>query len=195
MTPIRFIDTPPALNQAVIGVCFVTNQSQVIQLLISADCLLDLSAVERKIGGRLLTVHQSLKPLELEIGGQTAHCGNLVSAPTFIDQRLNQQLQWAVTTDLGWVELTPSDVLQHMPRHAPQPFSVPVALLDPDQSDDVDQLFANIESLTGRRIKKRLDETLELPTLPHTATEIIRLKLDPNAGLDELAEVVETDPP
>lgn len=49
--------------------------------------------------------------------------------------------------------------------------------------------------LTSRRIHRRLEETLEIPLLSSTAKKVLRLRADPLAGVDELAAIVETDPP
>lgn len=50
-------------------------------------------------------------------------------------------------------------------------------------------------ALTKRRIHKRLEETLEIPLLSSTAKRVLRLRTDPLADVDELAAIVETDPP
>ena len=59
---------------------------------------------------------------------------------------------------------------------------------------DLAQIDRSIANLTSRRIKKRLQETLEVPPLPETARRVIRLRSDPNADIPKLVEVVETDP-
>lgn len=62
----------------------------------------------------------------------------------------------------------------------------------PDQ--DLDQIKQAIQSFTSLRIQKRLEDTLEMPPLPETARRIINLRVDPNAGISDLADIVETDP-
>ena len=51
-----------------------------------------------------------------------------------------------------------------------------------------------ITTFTGKRIRQRLDETLEIPPLPAAAQRIIALKSDPDYALADLVKVVETDP-
>lgn len=63
---------------------------------------------------------------------------------------------------------------------------------DPDQ--DLDQIKEAIKNFTSLRIQKRLEDTLEMPPLPETARRIIKLRVDPDAGISDLAEIVETDP-
>lgn len=51
-----------------------------------------------------------------------------------------------------------------------------------------------VRDFTHRRVAQRLEETLELPTLPETAQRIINLRIDPNADISDLASIVELDP-
>ena len=60
--------------------------------------------------------------------------------------------------------------------------------------NDLDQIKKTIQNFTSLRIQKRLEDTLEMPPLPETARRIIKLRVDPNAGVSDLAEIVETDP-
>ncbi|QEY59933.1 HDOD domain-containing protein [Pseudomonas sp. C27(2019)] len=62
-------------------------------------------------------------------------------------------------------------------------------------SDDAQGIEQAVITLTSRRIHKRLEETLEIPVLSDTAKKVLRLRTDPLAGVDELAAIVETDPP
>ncbi|ABC32955.1 predicted signal transduction protein [Hahella chejuensis KCTC 2396] len=59
---------------------------------------------------------------------------------------------------------------------------------------DMDQINKAISSFTSLRIQRRLEDTLEMPPLPETAQRIIKLRVDPEAGISELADIVETDP-
>ncbi|MDM7856703.1 aminoacyl-tRNA deacylase and HDOD domain-containing protein [Thiopseudomonas acetoxidans] len=59
---------------------------------------------------------------------------------------------------------------------------------------DVQHIKQAVQSLTTLRIKQRLEETLEIPPLSVTAQKVLRLRTDPNAYVDELTAIVETDP-
>jgi len=60
---------------------------------------------------------------------------------------------------------------------------------------DLEKKIENsVKTFTSLRIKQRLEETLEIPTLPETAQRIIQLRTDPNAVVSQLAEIVELDP-
>lgn len=63
-----------------------------------------------------------------------------------------------------------------------------------DPQQDSDQIKQAIQSFTTLRIQKRLEDTLEMPPLPETARRIIKLRVDPDAGVSDLADIVETDP-
>ncbi len=60
--------------------------------------------------------------------------------------------------------------------------------------DDQVQLQSALKRFTGLRIQQRLDDTLELPPLPETAQRIIHLRINPNAVMGDLVDVVESDP-
>ncbi len=56
------------------------------------------------------------------------------------------------------------------------------------------QISSAISTFTSRRLRQRLDQTLEIPPLPLAAQKIIALKANPNYSLADLVKVVETDP-
>lgn len=60
-------------------------------------------------------------------------------------------------------------------------------------SSDLDLIFKSIRNFTTLRIKQRLEETLEIPPLPQTAQKILALRANPNANVQDLAEIVEMD--
>lgn len=63
-----------------------------------------------------------------------------------------------------------------------------------DNTDDVADITRAVANFTQLRIKQRLEETLEFPPLPETAQRIIKLRVDPNADIIDLSNIVETDP-
>ena len=63
-----------------------------------------------------------------------------------------------------------------------------------EPSQDLYQINQAIGSFTKCRICKRLEDTLEMPPLPETAQRIIKLRVDPDAGIAQLADLVEMDP-
>jgi len=59
---------------------------------------------------------------------------------------------------------------------------------------DLDQLHSAIRKFTSLRIRQRIEDTLELPPLPETAQRIIHLRVNPNALMGDLVDIVESDP-
>jgi HD-like signal output (HDOD) protein/prolyl-tRNA editing enzyme YbaK/EbsC (Cys-tRNA(Pro) deacylase) len=64
----------------------------------------------------------------------------------------------------------------------------------PNPDEDADRIVLSLKTFTSIRIKQRLEDTLEIPTLPATAQRIIELRVNPNAVVSDLAEIVESDP-
>ncbi|MEN0105215.1 MAG: HDOD domain-containing protein [Pseudomonas sp.] len=60
--------------------------------------------------------------------------------------------------------------------------------------DDRAEITQAVQAFTARRIQQRLEETIEIPPLPETAQKIIKLRVDPDATVDDITGVVETDP-
>ncbi|MDX1456310.1 MAG: HDOD domain-containing protein [Marinobacter sp.] len=75
---------------------------------------------------------------------------------------------------------------------AVDPETIGVNLNRPER--DLEQLTDAIKRFTGLRIQQRLDDTLELPPLPETAQRIIQLRVNPNAMMGDLVDIVESDP-
>lgn len=59
--------------------------------------------------------------------------------------------------------------------------------------DDRSDIEYSVSLFTERRIKARLEETLEFPPLPVTAERIIKLRVNPNADIGDLTDIVELD--
>lgn len=53
---------------------------------------------------------------------------------------------------------------------------------------------ACILEFTNLKIKRRLDETIELPPLSNSARRLMELRTDPNANLFDLVDIIEKDP-
>lgn len=70
--------------------------------------------------------------------------------------------------------------------------SIMLNLKRPD--DDSKELIQAVQAFTARRIQQRLESTIEIPPLAETAQKIIKLRVDPNATIDDITGVVETDP-
>jgi len=59
--------------------------------------------------------------------------------------------------------------------------------------DDTKAIEKSVSFFTERRIKQRLEDTLEFPPLPLTASKIIQLRVNPEADISDLVDIVELD--
>ena len=73
-------------------------------------------------------------------------------------------------------------------------FSRPAASLRADAGNSDSTLAHVVNQFTPARVKQDIEEFHELPALPVTATQILRLAADPNANARQLAGVIEQDP-
>ncbi len=51
-----------------------------------------------------------------------------------------------------------------------------------------------VEEFTPMRMKQRVDETFDLPSMPDIAHDIMKLRVDPGANAEDLANIVARDP-
>jgi len=73
-------------------------------------------------------------------------------------------------------------------------FSRPAATLRADYSDTDHSLSDVVDQFTPARVKRDIEEFHELPALPATAAQILRLAADPRANARQLADIIEQDP-
>ena len=73
-------------------------------------------------------------------------------------------------------------------------FSRPAATLRADYSDIDHSLSHVVNQFTPARVKRDIEEFHELPALPATAAQILRLAADPRANARQLADIIEQDP-
>ena len=62
------------------------------------------------------------------------------------------------------------------------------------QGTDEEVIIKAVERFTALRIKQRMEETLELPSLPSITIKVTQLRADPLAGVDRLLPIVKVDP-
>ena len=170
-----------------------------VQVIHAADRLLDLLAVGRKLG-------RELKAASEEDIQKFCLSHNLNSIPalpklagltTLVDQHLTEQAElWADSgNDEQLLHFSREEFKQVLSDAIVCDITVPLSPLEQDNSsNDTDQILGAVRNFTQLRIKQRLEETLELPPLSDTAQRIIKLRVNPNADISDLAQIVETDP-
>lgn len=177
----------------------LTDEQGKLLVLIPADCLLDINAACRETGRQLKPIAQcDLKPYfdqhQLTTIPALPKLGGL---PTLVDRRLldAEVIFLDVGTDDELLSISQPDFVAMLGDARVCDISAPLSPLEQfSNSSDEDDIFNAVKSFTTLRIKQRLEETLELPPLPQTAQRIIKLRVDPDADISDLANIVETDP-
>ncbi len=170
-----------------------------VQVVIAANCLLDINAANQQIGRELRpATNGELQPFfdKHQLASIPA-LPKLAGMPTLVDKRLLdvEVLYLDAGTNDELLEIQQSDFAAMIGDANVCDIAVPLVDLEkPSPNQDVDDIFTAVKSFTSLRIKQRLEETLELPPLPQTAQRIIKLRVDPNADISDLANIVETDP-
>lgn len=178
--------------QVVRGVVLQSGQQQV-QLLLPGNCMVDperLNALTEQDWQPSVESSAQYNPEETaQIPGLA-----LKQLPLLIDKRLLQP------PDL-YLELSNSGQFLHVQQAEFAKLIEQGSVLEcctvllPLQrpQNDREAVEDSVKKFTQLRIKRRLEETLEMPPLPETAERIIQLRIDPDAGAAELAKVVEQD--
>jgi HD-like signal output (HDOD) protein/prolyl-tRNA editing enzyme YbaK/EbsC (Cys-tRNA(Pro) deacylase) len=192
-----------ALPQDAVRAVLLQHGERRLHILYPAHSLLDLGAVARQIG------LPELRALPAAVADalcaqhdfqQVPALPGALGLPTLVDQQLLAQRALAlVSGHRDLLRLPTEQFEQSLAADAVLgDFAVDVSGLQRgalDEIDDVDALTNAVANFTQLRMKQRLQETLEIPPLPATASRILRLRVDPNADARELTTLVETDPP
>ncbi|MWV14649.1 HDOD domain-containing protein [Pseudomonas sp. L-22-4S-12] len=164
--------------------------------------LLDLNRLTELTGRKLAAV----KPERLERMlakhslGALPGLPPLTSSPCLYDERLLQESSLLVESGEPGVLLEiASDAYKSvlLSKASAARFGEPVLAIRPNldrPDDDRAEITQAVQAFTARRIQQRLEETIEIPPLPETAQKIIKLRVDPDATVDDITGVVETDP-
>ncbi|EIK55042.1 signal transduction protein [Stutzerimonas stutzeri TS44] len=123
----------------------------------------------------------------------------LTSSPCLYERSLLQQPRLLVESGQPGLllELAAEDFQRLLSKASAGSFAVPLSRIQPNLDrphDDREEISQAVQSFTARRIQKRLEETIEIPPLPQTAQRIIKLRVSPEATIDDITGVVETDP-
>ena len=171
-----------------------------VQVIYAADRLLDLKAVNRQLGREL----HAAKPEDIQKFCVSHNLQSIPALPklagllTLIDRSLVDRNE--LLADSGdeqqLLRFSREEFRQIMDDATICDIAVPLEPLEVDDTSvsDTDQILGAVRNFTQLRIKQRLEETLELPPLSDTAQRIIKLRVNPNADISDLAQIVETDP-
>lgn len=168
-----------------------------VQALLPSDCLLDLQRLNDHKGRNLTALNRdACRQLASSLGVDTLPPLPLSdSLPLAVDRRLLKQpnLYLQIKQSNQYLALSQVEFAKLVEQAEISDFCIPLAKLT-QPTDDRKAVDQAVQQFTSLRIKQRLEQTLEMPPLPETAERIIKLRIDPDAGVGELAEVVEKDP-
>lgn len=170
-----------------------------VQVIHAADSLLDLQAVNRYLGREL----HAASPDEVAKFCLSHNVHSIPALPkvagllTLVDRSLIERKElWVDCGDETQLLRFSRDDFKSILEDAQIcDIAIPLQALEQDPGgSDTDQILGAVRNFTQLRIKQRLEETLELPPLSTTAQRIIKLRVNPNADISDLAQIVETDP-
>ncbi len=123
----------------------------------------------------------------------------LLERPCIVDSQLLEQPQVFLESGQPGIllQISQSDFSALLHSAEFLLFSQPVPCAQPNLlPSSLEQEHGNdgIYSLTTLRIKQKLLQTVRIPPLSDTAQKVLQLRTDPNACVDELTGIIETDP-
>lgn len=196
-------EAPPAPSDVVVLIILQDSLGQA-QFLIPSDHLIDVRQLSEQQGRNLQALPPNAWAAALKDQGLPKNDDVIAAVPQTqaLTTEASDQLKGRTVLYLvsGYARLylkIEGDNIERFFEHAHfGQFSVPVHGLWQAirQGNGDDQLNEAIESFTSLRIKQRLDKTLEIPPMPETAQKIIKLRVDPQASINDLAKIVEIDP-
>lgn len=171
-----------------------------VQVVIAADSLLDLAAVNRHLGREL----RAAPPSELQQFFEANQYQTVPALPqvagllTLVDNQLLERDDLLLDSgdDEQLIHIHRAAFEQTLKDAIVCDIARPLAPLEKSDlaANDTEDITSAITRFTELRVRQRLEETLELPPLSDTAQRIIKLRVDPNADISDLAQIVETDP-
>ena len=172
-----------------------------LQVICRRDDMIDLETLNKKLGRDLRIMQRREQVRVRQRAGlqELPALPSLTGWPTVVDKRVDDLdcIALALPEQSLAIVMPVEDFRQLTAKADRLAFTVDIASISvnlDDHSTDRDQLHSAIKKFTGLRIQQRLEDTLELPPLPETAQRIIHLRVNPNAVMGDLVDVVESDP-
>lgn len=181
--------------------CIVmTNGERQLQIILPANHILDLKSLTE-------FTHDTWKPVTgdalQQLINEKALC-NLPAIPqltgidTLVDEAVLSHAEVVLESGAnnGLIRL-PTNAFKQLLSHtasANLSSAVQTGSTTANIVNDETDLSNAVASFTTLRVKQRLEDTLDFPPLPDTAERIIKLRVDPDADIKDLADIVELDP-
>lgn len=194
------IDLPGLSPASKVQAVLLDDASGILLVLFGQGHLLDLTRLASVTGRHMSAV--SRDRLEAVLGKhdlkQLPGVPVLIGSPCLYEEHLLLQPLLLISTgEPGLLlEIAQEDFRRLLGDAWAGHFAEPVSTLpfDLDCPDhDAEAITQAVKAFTARRIQQRLEATIELPPLAESVRKIMRLRVDPNVCVDEIASVVETD--
>ncbi|MBC3373260.1 HDOD domain-containing protein [Pseudomonas sp. SWRI92] len=172
-----------------------------LMVLFPQNQLLDLNRLAELTGRKLTAV--PTERLERMLGKHSLSLlpglPALTSSPCLYEEGLLREPKLLINSgEPGLLlEVTSEAFKTMLTKASAATFGEPVSNITPNldrPDDDRKEITLAVQAFTARRIQQRLEETIEIPPLAETAQKIIKLRVDPDATIDDITGVVETDP-
>ncbi|WP_434772970.1 HDOD domain-containing protein [Pseudomonas entomophila] len=193
-------DQPEHLPARKIQAVLLDDEVGALMVLFPCSHLLDLKRLTELTGRTLTAVPVArLRQMLDKHGLKTLPAiPALTSSPCLYEQSVLETDSLLIQSGETGVllELTLTEFKRLLAKASAGSFGEPVRNIhfNPDRKDDSKEISRAVQAFTARRIQQRLEQTIEIPPLPDSAQKIIKLRVDPDASIDDITRVVETDP-
>ncbi len=184
-------------------VCLLHDEQGIVQIFVTSNSIVDIEKVRQ-------ITHRDLDPMPIKDIKKLMRRLNIVTLPAFddliqsqtiIDQALYDTRRiFVYSGNTGHLlALKNADAMKRKDDTIIAEVATPLPLEDLDYElalfdHDRNEINSAVTKFTALRIRQRLEETLEVPPLPDTVQAIIRLRVDPDANIEKLSQIVERDP-
>ncbi|MCX4026541.1 HDOD domain-containing protein [Endozoicomonas sp. SM1973] len=172
-----------------------------LQIICPRDHMIDLEKMNEKLGRKLVaTSYRNMQKLYSNHGLQALPAiPQLTGLPTLVENSLlkNETIYIDSGIQHQYIRVKNDEFKRITGTATYLDITLPLSEVHQRNSnaeDDIQDITNAVENFTSLRIKQRLEQTIEIPPLPETAQKIIQLRVDPNADIRHLIEVVEKDP-
>ncbi len=181
--------------QQLVRTLVIRSHGRLMMLAIRASDLLDFSELTNVLGEEITLQHNYHRGVTDGDANRRTPIASMLEFDLVIDEALVNEPHVYFDSGLNWsfVKVTGSDFAKLNSKAKYSHFSCPPEQLYSVGHNDNDE-ENKLLSFTPKRIHQRVEETLDLPAMPTIAQEVMRLRVDHNAGAADLAAVVEQDP-
>lgn len=195
------LDHPHLLPERKAQVVLLDDEVGALLVLFPQNQLLDLNRLTELTGRKLAAVPLERLKQMLDKHGlkQLPGIPALTSSPCLYEESLLKPEKLLIHSgEAGLLlEIERDDFKKMLNKASAGNFGEPLSRIRPNldrPTDDREEISQAVQAFTARRIQQRLENTIEIPPLAETAQKIIKLRVDPNATIDDITGVVETDP-